>query len=337
MRKTLIILAVTLQVLVLLFMAGKREYILRTGNVIWLRTAPIDPRDLFRGDYVRLRYEASAVPVGMASPDLREPDKNEAYGKTVYAALSIDDRGLAEVTGLSGEPPASGRFLKGRLTQPWQLGISSTKELGVTYGLEAYYVQQGKGKDIEKKQGVRTSLQTPLEMEIALGKDGTGVIRSHRFSPLGIGLKLLESPRRDAPQGRKSAKFRLTLKNTSEGPLAIVNLPGLCSLTLEPAFASATVTIPMRPPCTGLVPADSDVVVLKPDEEKQFEIDLAEPQWHVLQNNVLVETGTLQFAERFRLVYRPPAAGVTQHLRDAAMIWHGTLPSRAFYGIGNMD
>jgi uncharacterized membrane-anchored protein len=56
MRKTFIILAVILQLVVLAYMAGEREYILRRGKVIYLRTAPIDPRDLFRGDYVRLNY-----------------------------------------------------------------------------------------------------------------------------------------------------------------------------------------------------------------------------------------------------------------------------------------
>ncbi|AVD70454.1 hypothetical protein CAY53_02335 [Desulfobulbus oralis] len=49
MRKAAIITAILVQVLVLAWMAGQREWILRTAPRIWLRTAPLDPRDLFRG------------------------------------------------------------------------------------------------------------------------------------------------------------------------------------------------------------------------------------------------------------------------------------------------
>jgi uncharacterized membrane-anchored protein len=63
MRKAIILGAIILQVVVLAYMAGEREHILRNGKVILLRTAPIDPRDLFRGDYVRLNYEISRIGV----------------------------------------------------------------------------------------------------------------------------------------------------------------------------------------------------------------------------------------------------------------------------------
>ena len=43
MRKIFILLAILFQFLVLAFMAGEREVILRNGTIIHLRTAPIDP------------------------------------------------------------------------------------------------------------------------------------------------------------------------------------------------------------------------------------------------------------------------------------------------------
>ncbi len=33
-----------------------KEYTLRTGTEVILKTMPVDPRDLFRGDYVTLNY-----------------------------------------------------------------------------------------------------------------------------------------------------------------------------------------------------------------------------------------------------------------------------------------
>jgi len=337
MRRTLLIIAVAFQVLVLAFIAGKREYIARTGDVVYLRTAPIDPRDLFRGDYVRLRYEASIVPLARASADIAEQMKKYAFGETVYAALEKGEGGLAEVTGLSTTRPASGIFIKGRLAQAWRFGTVAPETAAVEYGIEAYYVQEGKGLEIEKQQGMRTTIQTPLEMEVALGGDGTAVIRGLRWSPLGMGLEAIESPSMGNPQGRRSARLRLTLKNASPKPMAIVNLPTNCSLSLEPLSVGRSVVVPEQAACRGISPTDNDVLVLQPEELRSYEIDLAARQWYVLQNGVLTETGALPWNERFRLVYHPPSSEAAGHLKDAAIIWHGRLLSRAFHGRGNVD
>jgi uncharacterized membrane-anchored protein len=337
MRKTLLIIAIAFQILVLAFMAAKREYIAATGTVVFLRTAPIDPRDLFRGDYVRLRYEASVIPIAKASPDLAELVKKNTVGTTVYAQLAIGEGGLAEVTALATTPPATGVYLKGRLAQSWRFGMAAPDTAAVEYGIEAYYVQQGKGLEIEKQQGTRTTMQTPLEMEVAIGGDGTAMIRGYRWSPIGIGLEVLESPRREDIAGRKSAKLRLTLKNTSQKPMALVNLPGFCSISMEPLSAGQKAKPQERPGCAGLVLTDNDVPLLQPEEARFYDIDLAEQQWHVLVNNSPVESGTLDWNERFRLAYRPPSSEACSHLKDGAIIWHGQLPSRAFHGRGNID
>ncbi len=337
MRRLFVIAAVALQVLALAFLAGDREWILRTGTPVVLRTAPIDPRDLFRGDYVRLRYDASVVPFTRTDASIIEQTKQGLYGRTVYAALAVGDDGLAEVTGLAAARPAAGLFLKGRTMMPWRFGIIAQDSVAVGYGIEAYYVQEGAGREIEKRQGTRTTVQTPLEMEVAVGGNGTAVIRGYRWSPLGIGLEAVESVRSGDATGRKSAKLRLTLQNTSERPLAIVNLPGMCSLVLEPAGGSTAVRVPARQECAGRSPADADVVLLQPNDARAFDIDLAEPLWQVFKDNAMVETGTLAWGERFRIVYRPPSREATAALRDAPLIWHGSLPSRAFHGRGNID
>jgi uncharacterized membrane-anchored protein len=337
MRRALLIIAIVLQVLALVFIAGKREYIAATGTVVHLRTAPIDPRDLFRGDYVRLRYEASIVPIARTSADVAEQIKKHATGDTVYASLANGEGGLAEVTGLSTIKPESGIFLKGRLAQPWQFGISLPNAAAVEYGIESYYVQQGKGIEFEKLQGTRATIQTPLEMEVAVGGDGTAVIRGYQWSPIGIGLEMIESPRQNDPAGRKSARLRLTLKNTSQKPMALVNLPGFCSLSLDPVSPGLNTKVPDRPQCGSLTLTDNDILVLQPEEARYYDIDLAEQQWQVLRNNGLVETGALEWNERFRIVYRPPSTEASASLKDAALIWHGRLPSRAFHGRGNID
>ena len=62
MRKLLIVTAVVAQLLVLGWMAFEREWVVRTGRVVYLRTAPVDPQDPMRGEYVRLNYEIATVP-----------------------------------------------------------------------------------------------------------------------------------------------------------------------------------------------------------------------------------------------------------------------------------
>lgn len=54
--------AVGFQVIVLAAMIGLRLTPLLTGDTILVRVAPVDPRDLFRGDHVVLAYEFSRVP-----------------------------------------------------------------------------------------------------------------------------------------------------------------------------------------------------------------------------------------------------------------------------------
>ena len=50
-----------LVVLLLVFctMVGMNEYTLIHGHKLMLKTVPVDPRDLLRGDYVILDYEIS--------------------------------------------------------------------------------------------------------------------------------------------------------------------------------------------------------------------------------------------------------------------------------------
>ena len=59
---------------------------------MYLRTAPADPRDLFRGDYVRLNYEISNV----APPYQKALDrKTLRKGMVLYGVLKKHDDGLA--------------------------------------------------------------------------------------------------------------------------------------------------------------------------------------------------------------------------------------------------
>jgi len=335
MRKKLILLAIVFQCIVLIYMVGEREYVVRTGKTVYLRTAPIDPRDLFRGDYVRLNYEISTIPArnlqGNLKPGLRDK------GFKVYTLLKEGPNGLADLLYATDEKPDEGLFIRGRISDHWRFR-SSNRAVNVEYGIESYFVEQGKGKEIEKRRGRRrSSIQIPLEMQIAVSSNGTAIIKGHRWSHLGIGLQILESPERNTNNGRRSAKIRLTLMNASDNPLAIVNLPDYRSFSLEPAVRASKDWVLAQSFGHPAKPTNEDVMVLNPQEKKSFDFDFSSERWYVKDDSKPVEIGTLGWSEMFRITYRPPSEEDCQSLDKKKIIWHGYLPSRAFHGRGNVD
>jgi uncharacterized membrane-anchored protein len=338
MKKSFVILAVLLQLIVLAYMAGEREYILRNGNIIHLRTAPIDPRDMFRGDYVRLNYEISRIPVDMLKGvdsigELKKGDK-------IYVSLKEGSNGLYGPVEAGIEKSESGMYLAGRLRNPYRT-LRRGYPIWIDYGIEAYFVEQGKGRAIEKRRGNRTGVQIPLEMEIAVGRGGKAVISGYRWSPLGIGLTVLRGLQRNR-QGQdqkalRSATAQLTLANASDKSLAIVNLPDYCSFTLEPVpWAKKNWTLAHNP-CEDILPSDVDVITLAPEQRMRFDFEFSSERWLVEADGQVMQIGTLDWSEQFRLVYRPPDEAASRHLSRKDIIWHGYMPSRIFHGRGQID
>jgi uncharacterized membrane-anchored protein len=137
----LVVAFIGLQVAILVGMIVLDGLPLLLGERIRLQVVPVDPRDLFRGDYVVLGYEYSRMsPHEITGVQWNSP--NESYGgdldRAVFVALKNAGDHYA-VTGLSARRPASGTYLQGRIGP---LGR-------VECGIEAYYVQEGEGRRLE--------------------------------------------------------------------------------------------------------------------------------------------------------------------------------------------
>ena len=115
MSRRWLLLAIAAQLLVLAWMGAEREWIFRTGQVAYLRTAPIDPRDLFRGDFVRLRYDVNSVRREHLDPAIAPPGRERKRHEVVYTRLQPAGEGVYEAAGTSPARPAEGLFLRGRL------------------------------------------------------------------------------------------------------------------------------------------------------------------------------------------------------------------------------
>jgi uncharacterized membrane-anchored protein len=129
------------QTAVLAYMVADRVHLLRTGREIALPIEPVDPRDLFRGDYVSLGYGISWL-----SSTLTAGTPIDKRGATLYVVLEKGADGAWSPIAVSARPPgrndAEHVVLKGRAATQWP-------SMRVRYGIESYFVPQGEGRRLE--------------------------------------------------------------------------------------------------------------------------------------------------------------------------------------------
>lgn len=110
-KKKLFIIALFFWIVIFGALIFSKEYILKTGTDILLKIEPVDPRDLFRGDYVRLRYSISRINLNET-----EYEETESFERDdlVYVNLAADIK-YAYPTKVSKLKPKDGIFIKGKI------------------------------------------------------------------------------------------------------------------------------------------------------------------------------------------------------------------------------
>ncbi|MES2792009.1 MAG: GDYXXLXY domain-containing protein, partial [Planctomycetota bacterium] len=116
---------------------------LMIGQRYVLRVTPIDPRDYFRGDYVILNYDVNRLVLAEnQGPTSRWMGASQHYDENVYVILEPEGDGVHSTgTTASLQRPAAGKYLRGRIANDYRQPLQ--------FGIEAFYVQEGKGKAIE--------------------------------------------------------------------------------------------------------------------------------------------------------------------------------------------
>jgi uncharacterized membrane-anchored protein len=128
---------VVFQLLILLGLIGFNEATLAFGKSVVLQAGPVDPRDLFRGDYVRLRYNISTI---SRIPGL----ENANEGDRVYVHLEQHGDVWDATEGAKERHP------------DWDVCISGeVVNHQVQYGIESYFVPEGKGQDIQRAHDIK--------------------------------------------------------------------------------------------------------------------------------------------------------------------------------------
>lgn len=145
MRPTLgIILAVVLQTAALATMIALKQWTLVTGTPVLLEIVPIDPRSLFRGDYVDLSYAIGRLDLGGLGGD----GEFEA-GDTIHVLLRAGEPYWEPVSAHRERPSVP----------PGQVAIEGDvafvrddpdPQIFVRYGIETYFIPEGEGRALER-------------------------------------------------------------------------------------------------------------------------------------------------------------------------------------------
>lgn len=163
MKKRLIAL-IALQIILLLTIVGKYYYIAASGTLVTLKTAPVDPTDLFYGDYVILNYEISQIKVS-AVQHVFASGNNVT---DVYVVLEKKGKPYYEATGVFQKKPvlkANQVMMKARVTYY----LPDEDSLRLEYGIERYYVQENTGQKYEQNRNLSL-------VDIRVAKSGDAVI-----------------------------------------------------------------------------------------------------------------------------------------------------------------
>lgn len=142
-RSYKIALIIVIQILFIFSMVGFKYYTLDYGTPVLLKTAPIDPRDIFRGEYVSLNYEISLI---------KSNDLDMGYDRDIYVVLQKGDP-YWDAVAIDTVKPKTGPdqvILKGKA------GYYDSHNQGyrVYYGIDSYYVEEGSGPEMERLRNI---------------------------------------------------------------------------------------------------------------------------------------------------------------------------------------
>jgi len=333
-KKLLIIFAILLQIISVAGIAISKESILQSGKQITLQTAPVDPRDIFKGDYVKLDYNFSSIPFQKLDEKIKQLGVKK--GQQVYLSLTTDHYGLGHAEKLFINPPENKFYLTGYSTSHWPYKDYKYNEtdkrnsrqnnypVKVKFGIEQYFVEQGQGKLLEEIRGDRESFQQPMLVKVAVSAKGESIIHSFDWANIAIKTEVIREAQRNAADNESNATIRFSLMNKSTQAITLALKENDCSFVLIPTSRNPQKTLFDRELCSD---ADTHRKTLQSDETLSIDVDLNQPQWIVQHKNKPTVLSRLPGEYRYRIVYK---GEVIEGI-------NANIVSSAFHGRGNID
>ena len=142
-------------------MVWSRISLLQNGTQIVLKTAPIDPRDLLRGYYVRLGYDISRITLSELPVPMSESELGGGFKKrsVIYVKLQSDQDGFWSPLSVHRVRPKSDKntdpqtiFIRGRLLYgSCTRGSRSIDDckISIRYGIEKFFAQKKRARKLE--------------------------------------------------------------------------------------------------------------------------------------------------------------------------------------------
>lgn len=130
-----------------------------TGEPVMLETAPVDPRDFFRGDYVILSYQINNIEKRLfTEKDLQSYERNSS----VYVVLEEKGDYFEAVAAHLSKPDSlqSGqKIIRGKVR------ADMGDRFLIEYGIERFYLEENRGQDVEE-------LRDELDVEVLVTSSG---------------------------------------------------------------------------------------------------------------------------------------------------------------------
>lgn len=156
------ILLVSVPAILILAFLGLNLRTTTFGDEIVLEVFPADSRDIFRGDYVSLRYEISTVRLNET-----HHDTSFSKGEAIYGTLS-QKGGFWTLDSVSHDRPRTEEgqvFMKGRVTQ------SENDNVSIEWGIESYFLPEGEGRPLKQQ------MDGNLSAVVVVHSSGKAVLR----------------------------------------------------------------------------------------------------------------------------------------------------------------
>ncbi|EKD26938.1 MAG: hypothetical protein ACD_79C00965G0006, partial [uncultured bacterium] len=221
-RTQFIVIALIIQCIALGYIFLEREMVLLKGDTVFIRTEPVDPRDIFRGDYVRLNYEISRFSKEYVNND-EDFTVMQKSDRMVYLTYESDGDNIFKACKLSLKKPENEKFIRGFTSRNW-----SGNSINVRYSIEQYFMEQGKALKLQSGEFLQ-GVNIPLEMEVKVGKsNGICVLNGYRYSELGMGV-LIERKK----DTNEITSVKLKFANSTDKPIGIIIPDDLRTISLK--------------------------------------------------------------------------------------------------------
>ncbi len=171
---------VALQIVLLFVMFSFYQNILNTGTEVWLKTKPVDPRDLFRGDYIQLGYKINQLNSVSVYDGSIEDSSGFKEGDSVYVVLtkSYSDKFSSAENYNVSKTRCGGSYsdqlnrtlcIKGKVTNVSNGSGEYNKNLTLNYGINQFFVPEGSARSFNNTNNA--------EVKIVIDKNSNALIR----------------------------------------------------------------------------------------------------------------------------------------------------------------